>query len=544
MGPMRILAQTGLAVLVAVFSTSCAHIGSSAGGEPHPLSPEMLLLERDAGDPQYAVELRKFHPNDLHAELNRIRCPGSSSTLGPAPPEGPAQVAWQAALDRRKSIEARFLAAVRSEYARRGISEEAQAGGEVINRELPLQAKADEALLIEPIFPAPGCEGEWPRWRGPGGQGLTSEKDLPVRWSPKENIAWRTELPGAGNSSPVIWKGRIYLTTAFDQGARRALVGVSVDDGKILFTAEAPQAPPEPAVRDKNGFASSTPVVDGERVITFLGSVGLVAFDLDGKLLWRRELPPIHAVHGVASSPAVCGDLVVLLQEQSEKPGIALAVDRRSGDVRWQLERPATMGWCTPLPLRVGGQDMIVWGSCQAVVGLEPSSGRELWRCAGPTIEVVPTLAYGHGLVYSSSGRSGPTIAVRPTGDGDVTATNLAWRVVRNAPHVPSPLIYGELLYQVNDTGIVSVIEARTGKTVYQSRLGARFSASPIAGDGKVYFTSEEGDTYVVRAGNTYELLATSSVGEPVLASPAVHRGRIFLRGQKSLFAIGGGGAR
>jgi outer membrane protein assembly factor BamB len=362
---------------------------------------------------------------------------------------------------------------------------------------------------------------------------------LPVRWSPTENIAWRTGIPGSGNSSPVIWGDRIFLTTAFDSGKRRSIVGVRRPDGALLFVKDAPAAPPEPNVRDKNGYASATPVIDGERVIAFLGNCGLVAFDFDGNIAWRRELPSFDATHGTAASPAICGDLVILLQEQSEKPSLAIGVDRRTGDLRWQLDRPAAMGWCTPLPVRIDGRETLVWGSSTAVVGIHPQTGVELWRCSGPTIEVVPTLVHGHGLVYSSSGRSGPTLAIRPVGQGDITATNIAWRVVRNAPHVPSPLLSGEILYTVSDTGILSAFEATTGKTLFQSRLGARFSASPVAGDGKVYLTSEEGDTFVIRDGRTYELLGKSSVGEPVLASPAILGGRIFIRGQSSLFAIG-----
>jgi len=509
--------------------------------ESFPLGPEMALLERDAASPRYAEELKAFHPNDLHAELSRVRCRDSSNNF-PPPPAGEAErAAWQAALERRKAIEAKFLAVVRAEYARRALKEEVEEGAEVMNAVLPTQGHADPTLHIEAILPAPGAEKEWPRWRGPTGQGTTTETGLPLRWSPTEHVAWKVEIPGRGNSSPVIWGDRIFLTTAFDKGKRRSLVGVRRSDGALLFVRDAPEAAPEPDVRDKNGYASATPVVDGERVVAFLGSVGLVAFDLDGNLVWRRELPAIHATHGVAASPVICGDLAILLQEQSENPSFGVAVDRRTGELRWKVERPAAMGWCTPLALRIEGRDRLVWGSTTAVVGLDPATGSEIWRCSGPTIEVVPTLAFGQGLVYSASGRSGPTIAIRPTGEGDVTSTNIAWRVVRNAPHVPSPLISGDILYQVSDTGVLTAFEAKTGATIYQTRLGARFSSSPIAGDGKVYLTSEEGDTFVVRDGRTYELLARNSIGEPVLASFAVRSGRIYIRSQRSLFAIEGG---
>ncbi|MBI4602806.1 MAG: PQQ-binding-like beta-propeller repeat protein [Planctomycetes bacterium] len=510
--------------------------------EPYALSPEMVLLERDAESPVYREHLKGFHVNDLHSELERVKCRGSSASL--AAPPGSAEgaqgaAAYREALERRVRIERRFLEAVRAEYARRGAAEGTEASAQVLAAALPAAAAADPSLPIEPILPGSGAERQWPRWRGPGGQGLTAETGLPLRWGPEENIAWWTEVPGRGNSSPVIWEDRIFLTTAFDDGRRRSLVGIRRSDGTLQFVADAPPAPPEGRVMGKNGYASATPVVDGERVVAFFGNSGLAAFDLSGKLLWHRPLEPFDAMHGVGASPAICGELVVLFQEQSDKPSLGIALDRRTGEVRWRIERPKALGWCTALPVRVAGKEQVIHGGSQTIASFDPATGAEIWRSKGPTVEVIPTVVCGHGLVFTSSVRSGPTLAVRPTGSGDITATNIAWRVVRNAPHVPSPVLSGDLLYQVNDTGILSCFEARTGKAAYQKRLSGRFSASPVAGDGKVYFTNEDGDTFVVRDGPEFEVLAQSSLGEPVLASAAVLGGRIFIRTQKRLVAIG-----
>ena len=175
------------------------------------------------------------------------------------------------------------------------------------------------------------------------------------------------------------------------------------------------------------------------------------------------------------------------------------------------------------------------------MVSFDPQTGLELWRCSGPTIEVIPTVVCGHGLVYSSSGRNGPTVAIHPDGFGDVSGTHVAWRTVRGSPHVPSPLLLGQLFYQVNDTGIVSCLDARSGAIVYQNRLQGRFTASPVAGDGRIYFTNEDGETFVVREGGKFQVLSTNALSEPTLASAAILGGRIFMRTQRHLFAIRNG---
>jgi outer membrane protein assembly factor BamB len=314
---------------------------------------------------------------------------------------------------------------------------------------------------------------------------------------------------------------------------------VSRADGALLWVKDAPAVDPEGRVIAKNGYASATPVVDGERVVAFFGNGGLVAFDLDGNVLWHHPLPPFDAMHGTGASPVMYGGLVILFQEQSSKPSLGVAVDKRTGERRWAVEREPALGWCTPLALRVGGRDQLIYGASNTLVAYDPMTGAEVWKCGGPTHEVIPTVIAGHGLVYCASGRSGPMLAVRPAGTGDISRTGLAWRSPRGAPHVPSPVLAGDLLYQVNDLGIVTCFRARTGQVLFQKRLGGTFSASPIAADGKVYFTSEDGDTTVVRPGPDLDVLCVNPLGETTLASAAVLGGQIFIRTAKRLWAIG-----
>ena len=514
---------------------------SKAPAEPYPLGPEMLLLEKDAGSEEYRGLLRSqsANVNVLNAEWERVKVadgPGSFLSAHGGIERVNADPALRAAHERRRKIADRFLDVLREEFAFRG--KKAPAEKEEAPPAGSLSAPGAE-IPVEALLPAPGAERQWPRWRGPGGMGLSAETDLPVRWSPTENVAWKTELPGQGNSSPVIWDERIFLTTAFDQGGRRSLLCVSRADGAILWVVDAPAVPPEGRVIQKNGYASATPAVDGERVVVFFGNGGLAAFDLEGKLLWHHPLPPFDAMHGTGASPLIHGDLVILFQEQSSKPSLGIAVDKRTGERRWRIEREPALGWCTPLALRIAGRDQIVHGASKMLVAYDPVTGAEIWSSRGPTHEVIPTVIAGHGLIFCASGRSGPMLAIRPDGTGDLGAKGIAWSSPRGAPHVPSPVLSGELLYQVNDLGILTCFRARTGEVLFQKRLGGTFSASPVAAGGNVYFTSEDGDTTVVRAGPDLEVVSVNSLGETTLASAAVLGGQIFIRTAKRLWAIG-----
>jgi outer membrane protein assembly factor BamB len=391
-------------------------------------------------------------------------------------------------------------------------------------------------------------EGEgakyWPRWRGPSGQGLVPDGAYPDTWSDKDNVLWRVEVPGRGNSSPIIWKDRLFLTTSYDQGKRRSLLCLSRSDGKQLWEAFAPDAKAE-KVKDKNGWASGTPSTDGERVYAYFGNHGLLCVDFDGKQVWHQPLAPMDAYHGMSCSPLLYRDKVIIYQDHRSQSGsFVVAYDKRSGKELWKTPRKEKVGWGSPVAVRVGDRDEIIVSSEYRVYAYDPDSGKELWSCGGNFVEVTPTPVVGHGMIFCCSGRTGPTLAIRPDGQGDITKTHLAWKVPTGSPFIPSPLLHGDYLYMINDIiSVVRCFDARTGKMLYAERLGQvvkhGFSASPVMVNGKVFFTNDEGETFVLKAGPKFELLHVNQLHETTLASPALLDGRWYWRTQRHLYCIG-----
>ena len=383
----------------------------------------------------------------------------------------------------------------------------------------------------------------WSRWRGPSGQGLVEGEDYPDTWSETENVAWKTAVPGRGNSSPIVWDDRIFLTTAYDGGQRVSLLALRRSDGALLWESFAPEGRSERRVHRKNGHASATPVTDGERIYVSFGARGLMAFEMDGELAWHQDVGAINNYWGTAGSPLLYKDRIILYQDHSSGAFVA-AFDKETGGLVWKTGRRASVGWGTPIAIRVGDHDEIIVHGERRVQAYDPDTGSELWSCGGNTFEVIPTPVVGYGMLFCSSGRAGPTLAIRPGGQGDVTESHLVWRSPRGSPFVPSPILYGEQLYIVNDmASIVTSFEATTGETMWQGRLGVArregFSASPVAFGGKVFFTNDNGETFVLKAGPEFELLGVNQIGERTLASPALVDGHWYIRTEGHLFAIG-----
>jgi len=406
----------------------------------------------------------------------------------------------------------------------------------------PTQSPPTEDRGVHMIAVAGDGASYWPRWRGPSGQGLVEGSGYPDTWSATQNVAWKTPVPGQGNSSPIVWGDRIFVTTSQQGGRRLSLLAYRRSDGALLWEKFAPEGRTQSA-HFKNGHASATPITDGERVYVFFGARGLVAFSFDGDVLWHQDLGQIQAYHGSAGSPLLYQDRIILYQDQRSDSFIA-AFDARTGRQLWRTARDASVGWGSPIAVRVADHDEIIVHSQRRVHAYDPASGRELWRCGGSLYEVIPTPVVGYGMVFCPSGRAGPTLAIRPGGSGDVTNTHVVWSSPRGSPFVPSPILYGEQLYLVNDmASIATSLDARTGDAVWQARLGTArregFSASPVAVDGKVFFTNDDGETFVLRAGPAFELLHTNQIGEPTLASPALAGGRWYIRTQRNLYAIG-----
>jgi outer membrane protein assembly factor BamB len=404
-------------------------------------------------------------------------------------------------------------------------------------------ARSVEVRMIEVVG-----EGAkyWPRWRGPSGQGMVAAGQFTDKWSPATSV-WKTTVPGRGNSSPIVWGDRIFLTTGYGSGEKLSVLAFSRTDGKQLWETFIPQNGVE-YVHAKNGFASATPATDGELLYVSFGRHGLFAFDFNGKMVWQHKFGIIDNYHGPAGSPVLYKDRVFIYQDANpaSPPGQSAfvgAFDKKTGRPIWTTPRSETVGWGTAVVINTGERDELIVSSQRRIVAYDPASGKELWVARGMSFEVIPTPVVGHGLVFASSGRAGPTLAIRPGGSGDVTSSHVAWSSPRGSPFVPSAIIAGDLLYTINDMqSILTVVEAATGKPVYQERLGVAiregFSASPVHVNGKLYFTNDDGQTFVVEAGRTFKLLHINELGEQTLASPALVDGTWYWRTASTLRAI------
>ncbi|MEY4634728.1 MAG: hypothetical protein RJA55_526 [Acidobacteriota bacterium] len=411
------------------------------------------------------------------------------------------------------------------------------------------------ALAVTSVGAAPGdvkmieVTGEgaryWSRWRGPSGQGQVPAGPYPDRWSATTGMQWKVPVPGSGNSSPIVWGDRIFLTTARDQGQRLSMLAFARKDGAKLWETDIPQNGVE-YPHAKNGYASATPATDGELVYASFGRHGLVAFDFGGKIVWHRKFGIIDNYHGPAGSPVLYRDRVFIYQDANPAPGqraFVGAFDKKTGKTIWETPRRETVGWGTAVVLNTGERDELVVSSQRRVAAYDPESGKELWTVRGMTFEVIPTPVVAHGLVIASSGRAGPTIAIRPGGSGDVTATHVAWNSPKGSPFVPSGIVVDDLLYLINDMqSILTVYEAATGTLVYQERLGVAqregFSASPVHVNGKIFFTNDDGQTFVVQKGRKFNLLHVNEMGARTLASPALVDGTWYWRTDEALIAI------
>jgi outer membrane protein assembly factor BamB len=443
----------------------------------------------------------------------------------------------------------------------------------------------------------------WPQFRGPSGAGLADGSTLPVRWSATENVAWSIEVPGRGWSSPIVWGDTVFVTSAVSPGAFKApstgifgndfaaelsrqglsdeevtrrvvardiertsetgavsymVYAVDAASGAIRWSREAHRGTPFGGRHRKNTYASETPATDGTRVYaSFGGNVGIFCYSMEGARLWQHTWPPqpIYLDFGTASSPVVHGSRVYVLHDTEEDSFLA-ALDAASGAQVWSVKRSDLAGrlgsgWATPFIWQNARRTEIVTIGRGYVIsyGLD---GNELWRLRGMT-QATPSPVAANGLLYVGSGSQGeanrPVFAVRPGARGDITpaedATDsefVAWFQPRLSGYTPSPLVYRDRVYAVNDNGILQVVDARTGREVFKARLGGTgntFSSSPFASDGHVYFLSEDGDTFVLRAGDEYEELAKNSLGEMSLASPAADATSLYIRTQTRLYRIG-----
>ncbi|NLH98856.1 MAG: PQQ-binding-like beta-propeller repeat protein [Chthonomonadales bacterium] len=395
----------------------------------------------------------------------------------------------------------------------------------------------------------------WPQFRGPTGQGISSERGLPAQWNATEGVRWKAAVPGSGWWSPIVWGRRVFLTTTTDAGASCRVLCFSADDGGLLWNREVFRQQPGQR-HGRNSYATPTPATDGRRVYAVFWDGSVAAVNFDGTVAWINRDHPHHSEHGLSSSPILVGDLLVMARDgSSEGPdrsvgwqtpwdkAALLALDKNSGKVRWigrrgmsRIAHAVPVAWTDEK-----GVTQIVSVAGDVVQGFDPRTGERLWSSRNTCEGLVPSPAVGGGMVFTASGFGGAeaTRAYRLGGTGDLEETNLVWSQQRGTPKVPSLLYVAPYVYTVSDTSLAVCLEAATGKIMWEQRLGGSFSASPVYADGRIYFLSDQGDTTVVEAGPTFKQIAKNPLGERCQASPAISGGRIFIRTESSLFCIG-----
>ena len=375
-----------------------------------------------------------------------------------------------------------------------------------------------------------------PQFRGSQGSGVSSEKNLPLQWSEKENIRWKASLPGRGLSNPVIADGRAYLTAATGVEQKRLhVLCLDVKTGKQLWERQF-WATGTTLCHPKTNMAAPTPVTDGERVYALFATADLVCLDKHGDLVWYRSLvgdyPTVCNNVGMAASPVLVKDMLVVCLENVGESFVA-GIDVRSGQNKWRFERPRGINWVTPLVIENQGKSEVLVQGPGDLTAHDPATGKRIWSLSG-SFATIPSSVTGDGMIFAPGGK---LTAFRP-GTGK-SAPEVLWQNAKLTTGYSSPLYYRGLVYTVNARGIVNCAEPGTGKILWTERLEGEFAASPLAADGKIYVTSEEGITTVLQAGAEAKVLATNSLSEKILASPVAAAGALFLRSDKHLYCIG-----
>jgi len=382
----------------------------------------------------------------------------------------------------------------------------------------------------------------WPAWRGPRGDGTSREQDIPTLWSAENNIAWKVEVPGTGHASPIVWGDRIFLASCREATQERLLLCFDRLTGKLLWEQLVLQSPLEDK-HQLNSFASSTPATDGQRIyVTFLDRAEMVvaAYDFSGRQQWLVRPGKFSSKHGYCSCPVLFENRVIVNGDH-DGDAYLVALDRTTGKTLWKVDREnKTRSYVTPLIREIDGRTQMVLSGSKCVASYDPHDGSRHWIIDGPTEQFVASVVYNGKLLFLTAGfPEWHMLAIRPDGHGNVTDTHIAWRTQKGAGYVPSPIAAGEYFLNISDGGVASCFEADTGKRLWMERIGTHFSSSLVSAGGLVYFTSDEGNTTVVRPGPKKEVMAENKLGEYCYASPAISQGQIFFRGEKHLYAIG-----
>jgi hypothetical protein len=384
----------------------------------------------------------------------------------------------------------------------------------------------------------------WPGWRGPRGDGTSREKNVPVKWSRNQNIAWKTSIPGKGHASPIVWQDNIFVVTAVKEKKQRILLCLNRKNGRILWQRVVIEAPLE-RINRLNSYASSTPATDGRNVyVSFLDvdKMFIAAYDFDGNNVWKVRPGVFASMHGYCSSPIIWKDKLIVNGDH-DGPSYIVALNRATGQTIWKTPRPnKTRSYCAPIIRRIDGRNQMILSGTMCVASYDPDTGRQHWTIDGPTEQFVASLVYNGELLFMTCGYPEHYIqAIRPDGHGNVTDTHVLWQKDRDCSYVPSPIVFGPYFLIVSDPGIATCFEAKTGKSLWRKKLGRHYSASLVSADGLVYFLSDKGIMTVVRPGPELDIVARNELGENTYASPAISNGQIFIRAEKHLYCIGSG---
>ncbi len=414
-------------------------------------------------------------------------------------------------------------------------------------------------LALACLFPGAVPAADWPSWRGPRQDGTTPETQFPTRWSPTRNVRWRVELPDRGNSTPVTWGDRIFLTQAVEATRRRNVMAFDRDSGRLLWQAGT-EGPAQEETHEDNPYCAASPVTDGTRVVANFGPSGVWAYQLDGKPLWNRDLGPQKHQWGYSSSPVVHGPHVLLYHGPGPTSKL-VALDKQTGAIAWQRDlpepvptertdgfkgrTPGTIGnFGSPLITQAGARDELILAFPESVRAYAPHDGRELWRAGGLNPLVYTSPVPADGLILVMGGFFGSSLAIRPGGSGDVTATHRVWRDERSKKNrIGSAVVKDGHVFFVNMEGFFECLDLATGRQLWEERLDgpgandASWSSVTLAGD-RIYALNRSGDGFVLRAAPKFEILATNSVGESLNASPVLSDGEIFIRTWKALWCI------
>ena len=404
-------------------------------------------------------------------------------------------------------------------------------------------------MLINPVLMAEN----WPCFRGPSRQGISQEKDVPLHWNLTKNVAWKTPIPGQGHSSPIVYDKRVYVTTAVDKGVSLHLLCIDAETGKVYWDKEVTKQKAGHK-HERNSYATPTPLTDGERIYVLAPDGTLLALSMDGQELWRHQELEYFSEHGLAVSPILQDGLLIVPFDGSsdgpdkklgwQKPwdkGLVLAVDARTGQVKWRGRRGLSrIAHVVPQTVTVDGKIQVVSGAGDVLQGFDLQTGKRLWTVRSDAEGVVPSIVAGDGMIFATTGFGRTEIlAVRTGGQGECTDSHLVWKAEKDVPHVPSMLYVRPHLYALTEGGVITCFQAKTGAVVWRERLQGRYAASPVWADGHIYCLSEKGRTTVIKAGPTFQVLAENDLTGTYKASIAVSNGQLYIRSEDTLYAIG-----